>query len=490
MGEVGFTSAKTASVLARKDFLSGKVHLFAYFAVYKCILSVCYEFALVPLYGYRGYFVEWDAFGVLASWMLLACLMVFFPYDKSRPSFYLYLVSVLLFYLPINAYGPMTSHDMTYCASVTACLALIGGIVMLKPGQLSIRTSNSRLIFNALLALSIFVTAYVLVKTGGLRISLFDLLDSDAVYDVRSESLGLSGFESYVFAWVGRAILPFLIVYYFAEKCYFRAISVVFLTVVQFMITSLKAYVFFLGFMLIALIALRSKVGFAKVFIGAFCGMQLLSVALYAVFGVNLVGFTLDRLVFEGAKNQYWYYDFFQSNDYLMWSNGFIGKLFGLSYEYSAPIEQIVSARMSGVGYGANSNMFADAYAQFGLWGMLLYSVVYAAILLLMDATSTRLPLYISVAAFMPMAAILLDNSLLTTILTCGLFWIPLMLAVWNGKFVLQDSARKSRASTSGKRDVRLPKGARLKSGGGHKHGAADLHPNPYRFKDSGSARS
>ncbi|MBC2889903.1 hypothetical protein [Gordonibacter massiliensis (ex Traore et al. 2017)] len=440
MDKSGLEKMKKTSILEQKNILSDKVHLFAYLAVYKCVLSACYEFVLVPLYGYRGYFVEWNALDTLLSWGLLMLLVALAPYDKKRPSFYLYLVSVLLFYLPVNTYAPMTSHNMTYCILVTICLVLVGVIVMLKSGQLTIRVRNPRFIFDIFLVAAILVTVYVLIKTGGVRISLFDLFNSEAVYDVRSESLGLSGVESYIFAWVGDAILPFLTVYYFMKKSYFKVAAAVFLMVVQFMITSLKSYVFFLGFILLACIAMRSKAGFVKMFIGALCAMQFISFLLYEVFDVNLVGLTLDRLIFEGAKNQHWYYDFFQSADFLYWSNGFIGKILGFPYAYSVPIEQVVSYHMSGVGYGANSNMFSDAYAQLGLWGMLLYSAVYALILLLVDATSARLPVSVPVMVFMPMASILLDNSLLTTILTCGLFWIPLMLAIWNGGSSLQDA--------------------------------------------------
>ena len=202
----------------------------------------------------------------------------------------------------------------------------------------------------------------------------------------------------------------------------------VFLQIFMFLILPYKEILLSIGIIFMVLILAKIKILFIKNFITliSLFGIGSIFVNIYLK---AIVPFSLFvRLIFEPAKIKFQYFDFFNNNSKLLYSEGLIGKLFGLNYPYSQPIGFVIFNYFEPLGRSnSNTGYIAYAFANAGLLGMIVMSILFALILLILDGLVGKRNFSKFLSLLMYPMILLNDGDLLTILLTGGLF---LMIAI------------------------------------------------------------
>ena len=140
--------------------------------------------------------------------------------------------------------------------------------------------------------------------------------------------------------------------------------------------------------------------------------------ALYG--GITRPAYTLiGRTFFSVALNHFDYYQFFQSNPFLMWSNSFLKHF--IVNPYDVPVPALIGVDRWGRGGDAfaNAGYVASGYMHLGLLGVLLYSVILGLLFKLYDwlvlgRTTLSLGLVVSALAILQVVNVDLTTALLS----------------------------------------------------------------------------
>lgn len=146
-------------------------------------------------------------------------------------------------------------------------------------------------------------------------------------------------------------------------------------------------------------------------------------IPLLANYGIRRESFVTNRIGF-------FYFDFFQSHEYLYYSEGFLRHF--RTYPYDTPMPHVIgSYAFDRPEMGANAGMCAEGFAQIGWWSLLVYPIAYVAVFKLFDLVFRRFrgrDAYIPVFATVLYASTFIDGALQTVLSTFGL--LPLLLTV------------------------------------------------------------
>jgi hypothetical protein len=127
-----------------------------------------------------------------------------------------------------------------------------------------------------------------------------------------------------------------------------------------------------------------------------------------------------------------YYFDFFGANPKTHLSQSVLGWLF--DYPYTQSIPRTVGARYVGEATSANANFFADAFANFGLTGVAVFSLLLATMFLLIDANSRNIDIRLATASLVVAGTSLVNSALLTSLLTHGLLLALILLVALDGR--------------------------------------------------------
>ena len=140
------------------------------------------------------------------------------------------------------------------------------------------------------------------------------------------------------------------------------------------------------------------------------------------------------RTLLLPAQGQFEYYDFFTHHDYLYFSEGSLGKLFGQTYPYSDQIGKIVNAYIYGPEKISNGNtgIFSYGFADMGFVGMIIAAVIVLVVFLIVDWSTESLPVVFPVCAMAYQMFVLNDTGILISLNTGGILWTVLLLFLAN----------------------------------------------------------
>ena len=142
---------------------------------------------------------------------------------------------------------------------------------------------------------------------------------------------------------------------------------------------------------------------------------------------VILPGIFLFRLYFLPAQLYYYYYDFF-SHHYFDWFTQNLPVSFFANSNYKIPIPYVIGDYyFGGAETSANANLFADGYANLGIAGCLLVTLILIVVLHVLDMLSSEKNRYLVISVIAMPMFFLTNSSLQTTFLTHG-FLIAIMI--------------------------------------------------------------
>lgn len=393
--------------------------------LFRFLLDMSYGTIVSETLSYVGYEYSPRGFvGISVSYLFTIILASLFSPDLRSVSrvvvFYLFLFT----YVPISTlYAQNDSLGSSPYFLLTACfLLLILGVRVMHPElrkSLVPRFKKGFAIKFSLVAA--VITLAVLLAKYGVPSRLPSLME---VYDVReSYKETFSRLIGYAVGWQGNVFNGFLFIVGILRRRMLLVTVALLLQVYLYSITGFKSLLFSYIFIIWLVIGSRFFSRYlAHYLVGTIC-LSLVAIIVSTKYVEDLVllpGIFLARLYFVPALLFNYYYDFFSYHYIDLFAQNLPVSLF-INSNYKIPIPYVIGDYYFGrAEMSANANFFANGYANLGIAGCLLVTLILIAILHGLDLLSAgkNQLLVLSVVA-MPMFY-LTNSSFQTTFLTHG----------------------------------------------------------------------
>lgn len=395
---------------------------------YLVALHLSYVYVISPLFSYHGYtYHPPSTFYIAVAWLMALTPSLWMPVQRDRPSQVVYWLLYVLVFIPAMIIPFYTLYNeptrsMSMQLVLLGCFAMLGGIYRLPLLILPRLKISSALFWSLVALLSLGFYTYI-VKVFGVH---FNIVSMDDVYGVRAEydqQLADSGVGvAYALEWQSNVINPLLIAYGLVN----RKGSLVALGLIGqlflYSITGFKSVFLSAEFILMLLVVqIRKGTWFGQLTAWGF-GVTVmlcawLDVLTSSIFYTSI--FVRRMIITPGLLTGY-YFDFFSNHPRLLLAHSIFKGLFTYPYSLSPP-NLIGSFYWGDAGTAANANLWADAYANFGLWGMFFFTLMLGLVLLVFDSLSVgRNPLVTSLLLGVP-AITLANTALLTSLFNHGI---------------------------------------------------------------------
>ena len=396
--------------------------------LYRIALDANYVWAVSPVYSYEGMIYSPNGLKYVISWVLYLIAFAYIPkIEYSAPIFILHLQLAWIM-APIFSFYGLADESTRYILMVFFCVMLETYIVR-KPRKTTVSpriVGVKNYVSVALLILLVPTLLVSILYNGFAGLKAFDL----SYYMTIRRNTTLPTWFEYLFAWMTFTISPFFMVYFLEKKKYWLSVGCILLEVILYMESGKKA-VFLFPIVLLAVYTASKLRHLVKLTYGGLSLLLLTIIPLARMdvphghsFGFLLNAFVGERALVSGGPNKFLYYHLFSELPKIHFSDGLIGKAFGLTYPYTVGSGQMVYAYGGGEFMYSNSitGYIGESYAQLGFPGMLIFSVLLAYIIRFLFSLDSRKSFSILVSSFAIYIVLLTDAPFLTTFFSGGMF--------------------------------------------------------------------
>jgi hypothetical protein len=389
---------------------------------YVSTLDWAYTSHFSPVYAYTGLIDADPSQGALLVVAGLAVLpATWLPLAVRRPSTIVLWTLYLAGYVPAIVVPVYLKGELDvvlpFELALVSCMAILCLIVRLRAPAIRVPHLSLTAYTRLLTALGALALLYV-AATFGVRAlpGLADVYATRAQFDAAEGGAAAGG---YIVPWAANAINPMLMALGMARR---RAALVVLGLLGQLVIyadTGYKAVLFSIAVVPLVYFAIsRASRSF-----GPLATMGAPVVLAGAVLASSAPGgwaLALATRVFATPGHVSWYYfDYFSSHPHYHLSHSFLRWLLTSPYNVDPPL--LIGSVYFHQGTDANASMWGDAFANFGFAGMIGFTVVCGAVLLIVDALGRRRDPRVA-GPMLAIAGLSLGSTgLFTTILTQGL---------------------------------------------------------------------
>lgn len=426
-------------------------------AIYGLLLYWAYTAFIVPNYKYMGYtFVDPDLGVLLLNWVFASIAASVIPKTFRKVSalvlwlIYARVIAPILLMSPYIGY--LDGNKQLYLAiALTLTFSIVCLGVRGTPKSLGMSVSYTSLT-TILLCIS-SLTYLIIFATLGFQFQFVDLL---SVYDVRDEwkagTEGL-GIIHYLRSWQASAINPLIFALGIYQRRYWISALAILGQYLLYTSTGFKGTLFLIlaWFLVALLLRVRNSKIDGLILVWGMMGLVLITNFLDAVtnslFWSSL--FTRRFLVTPSMLTNA-YVDFFDENPKAYLGHSIFSSFVDYAYEQSIP--RVIGGYLGFPEMAANTNMFADGFANFGWIGIPIVGLLFLFILRLADRASFGLPIMVSGIVLTGPAMNLSDSGILTTLLTHGLIVAIVLLAITprpNSKTPSNDAKPSKRLPTT-----------------------------------------
>jgi glycosyltransferase involved in cell wall biosynthesis len=421
------TSLKSSPLnltFSRSDFIE-RIAVIAGATLYIMLLNLIYAFHLSPYFSYLGYTLHPAPFSYLIlAWVAAWLPALWMPVRLLRPSQVVYWLLYVLVYVP-STFVPFLSlerspfHLSLLLISLVTAFATLQFIYYLPYLTLQ-RLKLPRLVYWGLFTGVALLFLTQIIQAFGLRFQIPNLLE---VYSVRADyrEVASNPLVGYSTSWLGNILCPFLIAIGFIRKSPLLIAAGIAGQLFVFSITGFKS-VFFSSLLVTGLlIALSYRGRFFGLFVvwGA-TGLVMLTWLLDIVTqNILYSSLFVRRMIITPGILTGWYYDFFSTHPQTHLGHSILEGLVTYPYDRSPPY--LIGREYFGNEQTyANANLWADAFANFGFWGIAGFTLVLGFILWLFDILlkGRSFQQLLLSALLLGVPAITLSNSALITSLT------------------------------------------------------------------------
>jgi len=398
--------------------------------VFRLSLDISYVVYISKVYAYSGFNYNPDFIKIVESYAITFILL--FCLNKSDKKVSVITTKLLYVIMIIPVFSLYALNDGPRAYVYFVFFGFLLTLLIIKLPHLKIpRVTGSNYIALAILA-SITVITYstLFILNGVPSLKAFNLL---SVYEIRSSVVFGPSFMGYFVVWQAKVVNMFILGLGIYKKNVKLVLFAIALQVILFLILGSKSTLFAPIFVL-AVIFILKKNRFLLYSVIGLTSVVLISLTLHFT-GVSILPASLfiRRLLFVPAINNFYYFDFFNQNPQVYLSQSLFQGF--IQYPYEMPVANLIGEKYYGSSEGwVNTGYLAEAFMNFGLIGMILFSTILGFILLLLDSVmkSSRQTLAISVAIVGLFS--LLDGGLFTVLLTHGLLFSIVILVLYAKK--------------------------------------------------------
>ena len=230
----------------------------------------------------------------------------------------------------------------------------------------------------------VFSVIFVWYKFTNFRFQ-FDIIN---VYSARAEARGynISFPVSYLLVFADN-FLPIFAFYYLVKRNYLIFFFLTFIIFLNFSISGTKQifFLYLVGFFSTLFISLLNKFRFKDLFIVSIIFLLLLSILELKIFKTGIAhNFFGYRLIYIPSQLHSVFYEFFQTNDFDYFQQGFLKVFF--DSDFSTNYQFLIGDFWIGDSSArANNGLFSDAYANIGFFGILILPCILVLILNFMN---------------------------------------------------------------------------------------------------------
>ena len=427
------------------DYIKTKKRFLLNIVAFYALLSYGYYFFYYIFQNYStkiGFPLNINYFKLIEGLFVILMVALFYVYNDMNES--IYLTYTFIFYVfiivPSASFYFMTNNSRSYFYMQILSIVILNLFYILniifdnnrknkKQEYLGLKLvpKNFNLAMTGFLGvISLFMLADVLIyiKYGHSLLYLFKL---DKVYDIRIKARSeVPNKLSYIISWSAMVIVPASIAFCVKIKKYYLIIIPIFVQILIFTIGGTKSHIFTLilvGFVFILYI--YKKVDLFIPFINVLLAVTLL------LKNAFIMAVVVNRAFFFPQSISYSHYHFFIKYPHLKLSNSILRHIFVNHYKLDAPF--IISRYVyKAPVMSANTNFIANAYANYGLIGIILFTLIVAVILIIIERISVNeiSKRYVILITFCSFFA-LINSALFTTMLTHGLLFSLLLAFVF-----------------------------------------------------------
>jgi oligosaccharide repeat unit polymerase len=413
-----------------KNFLKNLVFTVMLAIGFKGALDWSYIEFVYPNYAYRGFDLHINPVKVAESYSLvffLGILTFIFFNNFEKPS------KIAIYVLFANLVIPTSSiYSLGDHSSYFMYLMVLGYLILMTTVRFFKIVNIIRLKQGTIIAciLATGITIYVyskLILTGGLERLNFNIMD---VYTTRADYVAHKNtLMGYFVTWQAYVINPLVLAYSLYKRKKVIAFVVCVAQVILFGMTGFKSFLF-APLAIIAVSYFLRNYGTKRLLFWVLLGsliIVIVSMGIYKLFDYLIFpSIFIRRLFFIPAQLHFQYYDFFSSHPKLMMSHSILAPFIEYPYTLSPP--QLIAYNYYGTIISANTGYLGDAYANFGVMGIIIFSIILGMVLAVFDRVSVVLPIELSTSiALIPFMS-LINSALFTSFVTHGILFLIVIL--------------------------------------------------------------
>ena len=396
--------------------------------LFRILLDISLYFYIGKYYAYQFMDADLDPIKLLESYIALIIIFCLLLPKKSKK------ISVLVLqlffssiYLPFTSYYAVSNENRYWFYMFNFFWLLLLALSHVDFHLSITRIRNSKIIALLLCICACLIAYFTLFLYFGSNLSL----SFEKVYDTRAAftDKGLPTFLSgYFLIWIGKIIIPFLILTAFFDKNLFKKrrnsillfLFSILCEIYLYGITGNKVFLFGM----VAVIGLGLIVRIGKFFLNLnliFSILMMLGILSQIVFNNIWILYLIGRRTFFiPAQISFIYYDFFSKNPVYL-AHSIFKKI--VHYQYELPPAHLIGNYFFGnPERSVNTGIIADGYMNFGIFGIILWAIILILLLKLADLIAINRNNLIAAPLMLISFYNLTNCALLSTILTHGLF--------------------------------------------------------------------
>ena len=418
---------------------------------YVAATLLSYRFLIAPWFGYAGLHFDPRSYLALIAGLVAAIApCTWIDREAKRPSAVVYYMLYSLLYIPACIIPACclnynSERYVVFIGVMVFCFWLLHWILSLEMISLT-RLRLGRFSFTIFIAALAMTMNAIIVYYFGIKFSLPSFAD---VYHVRADFSDMArhgpNWLAYAVPIHAKAIAPCAIVWGLISRRY----SCLFVGVMSQMLiyahTGHKTV--FLSPVLLIAVYLLLRISRRHLLQLATLGLTGL-IVLTAVIDVTSTGlqevpgttsvFVRRMMVVPGQLSGY-YFDFFSENPKAKMGHSVLRGF--VSYPYHATPPRLIMLTYFGDHGGANAGLWSDGYANFGYVGMVMATVILGVALLIFDSVSQGVDNRASVLLLLMPAMAIVNSAVTTVLLTHGLVFAILLLAVFPADQVASEAS-------------------------------------------------
>lgn len=407
----------------------------------KAILELSYIYFVAPVYAYEGFYEEYDTgkfvFSYFLSFVIMLITVIYIPNQKKASQIIIYII-LLFLYLPITSLYWMQNLNTMFVFSISISFLVMIVLTLLFPrvhvATLKRKDSKFTLAF-IVIVMSLMVYGLLIFSGGLSRINL----NIGNVYETRAAYKANNNFIlRYCLSWQAHVVNLILLSLALYKKKYLYTFMLLGMQVFLFSMTNFKSHLFapfiIFGFYIF------QKTKWKNYF------LLIMSTGVAILVSISLIGYSLSkdsimlpsvfirRLFYVPAQLHYQYFEFFENKDKFYLSHSIFEAFIENPYGNENPVTYMAYAYFS-KDFAPNVGFWGDAYINFGFAGVIFTGVFIGFIMLLVDACSSKIPLFLTMSILVIPFMSIINSALLTTLLTHGILFSIVMLWLVNGLY-------------------------------------------------------